>query len=202
MEEYLYGASKNIFLSSQFSSITVTVASLNPVKLACVKKSFEKVFKGKDVSVRGVSISSGVSDQPMGDEETLQGALNRSQGALEKYRDSQLDAGDLPQAEISTAHYFVGIEGGATDDGTQMECMAWIVVRDTSGRIGRARTGTFQLPKKVRELVLGGMELGPADDQVGSLRVLKLDTDTDGIDLHMTRCRHLFILLISSIGLW
>jgi non-canonical (house-cleaning) NTP pyrophosphatase len=51
-------------------------------------------------------------------------------------------------------------------DGTDMQAFAWAVVKSKGGTYGKARTGTFILPSKVAELVLGGMELGHADDVV------------------------------------
>ena len=48
------------------------------VKIACVQQAFEKCFPEEHFSFEGINVASGVSDQPMGDEETLLGAQNRA----------------------------------------------------------------------------------------------------------------------------
>ncbi|MEM8892941.1 MAG: inosine/xanthosine triphosphatase [Bacteroidota bacterium] len=127
----------------------VIIASRNPVKINCVKETFEVVFAGERYSYEGISVPSGVADQPMSDEETLQGALNRAKNA----RSAQ------------DADYHVGIEGGISDDGVIMTAFAWVVILSEK-KIGKARTSTFELPQKIADLVRNGVELGHADDQV------------------------------------
>jgi inosine/xanthosine triphosphatase len=94
----------------------------------------------------------------MSDEETKQGAIHRSKLAYQAYVDQT--AGSLPS-------YSVGLEGGiAVDPLSQtMECFAWICVFDGQ-KVGSARTASFALPDRIKELVLGGLELGLADDRV------------------------------------
>ncbi len=43
---------------------------------------------------------------------------------------------------------------------------AWVVIFDRSGKMGKARSGAFQLPDEIARLIAQGMELGHADDQV------------------------------------
>lgn len=131
---------------------TIIVASQNPVKLEAVKMAFERMLSGKELSVEGVSVSSGVSDQPMSDTETLQGAHNRALNA----RDAS------PEAD-----FWVGVEGGSEDVGTEMRTFAWVVIlsRDTDS-LGKARTAAFLVPQEVAALVRQGKELGEADDIV------------------------------------
>lgn len=102
-------------------------------------------------NVEGVSVPSGVADQPMTFEETLQGALNRVSNARAAYPD---------------ADYWVGLEGGIDLHEGDMALSGWVVVEDRDGRRGKSMTNTVYLPQKVAELVAGGMELGPADDLV------------------------------------
>ncbi|MEQ8473008.1 MAG: inosine/xanthosine triphosphatase [Marinoscillum sp.] len=128
----------------------VIVASKNPVKINSTKEGFQKIFPGLSFQFEGVSVSSGVSEQPMTDEETLQGAINRAQNA---------------QKELPTADYWVGIEGGIDEAKDGMLAFAWIVIISNE-RIGKSRTSTFYLPPKVVELIHDGVELGHANDQV------------------------------------
>ncbi len=142
--------------------IKVAVGSGNPCKLAAVKDAFKdacdaSIGAGKyELLVEGVSAESGVSDQPMGDEETMKGARNRAEGAR-----------DVMRAQSQEPDFAVGLEGGIVDEGEEMWCMAWMaVLRVSTGEWGVARTAAFPLPKLMTALVRKGMELGDADDAV------------------------------------
>lgn len=131
----------------------VIIASTNPVKINAVKTGFTQMFSEQHFEFSGIDVSSGVSDQPMGDEETLQGALNRAQ---------------IAQQHKPDADYFVGIEGGVDIVQGEMEVFAWIVILSTheSKIIGKSRTAVFYLPHSIAKLVENGMELGTAVDTV------------------------------------
>jgi len=129
----------------------IIVASTNPVKIKAAQDGFQRMFPGEEFEVAGVSVASGVSDQPMDDQETYQGALNRANNA------SQASPG---------ADFYVGLEGGIEAKGDDMEAFAWMVVRSRDGKTGKGRTGSFFLPQRVVELIHEGKELGEADDIV------------------------------------
>lgn len=101
--------------------------------------------------IEGVAVSSDVSDQPMSEKETLQGATNRANNARQVKPD---------------ADFWVGIEGGLEEISSGMEAFAWMVIISKEGKIGKGRTGSFFLPEKVVELIKQGKELGEADDIV------------------------------------
>lgn len=130
----------------------VATGSENPVKLQAVKQAFVKVFPNEHIVVTGVSVASGVSDQPFGDDETLKGALNRVKNTK----------------RLAEADYYVGLEGGCKfykEESNELEAFAWMVV--SNGELsGKSRTASFVLPKEVAQLVKGGLELGHADDRV------------------------------------
>ncbi|MFA6096207.1 MAG: inosine/xanthosine triphosphatase [Candidatus Paceibacterota bacterium] len=128
----------------------VVIASKNPVKIEAVRQGFEKMFIGEKFEFVGVSVPSGVKDQPFDNEETLRGATNRVDNAF---------------AEDRSADLYVGIEGGIEPVGKEMEAFAWVVIR-SSKKYGKSRTGTFFLPKEVVKLIKEGRELGEADDIV------------------------------------
>jgi inosine/xanthosine triphosphatase len=128
----------------------IIVASGNPVKIQAALQGFQEMFPDEEFQAQGVSVPSGVSDQPIGQQETYDGALNRARNA---------------RKEVPNADFWVGIEGGNIKIGREMEVMAWIVVLNHQ-RKGKARTAGFYLPPKVVELVNQGYELGHADDIV------------------------------------
>ena len=129
----------------------VYIGSQNPVKIECTRIGFQEVFGNVDnYEFIGQSVDSGVSDQPMTSEETLQGAKNRAQNLKLAYPDGE---------------YFVGIEGGIQERDEEMEAFAWILISGNE-LSGKAQTSTFQLPPKIVELIRKGVELGHADDIV------------------------------------
>ncbi|HED38260.1 MAG TPA: non-canonical purine NTP phosphatase [Ignavibacteria bacterium] len=128
----------------------VIVASKNPVKINAVKIGFERMFPLEKFEFEGISVSSEVSEQPMDDEETLTGGINRAHNA---------------KAEFQDADYWVGIEGGVEKINNEMNTFAWVVI-ESKYKKGKARTGAFFLPRKIIELVAAGKELGEADDIV------------------------------------
>jgi inosine/xanthosine triphosphatase len=145
--------------------IKVIVGSKNPVKINCTLLAFQKVFPNDLIKVEGVSVPSGVADQPMSDRETHQGAVNRTQKAKEAH---------------PSAQYWVGIEGGIEDGNTGMEAFAWVTILSDKQK-GQARTATFQLPPKIQELVRQGIELGEADDMVFDRKNSKQSNGAVGI---------------------
>ena len=128
----------------------VIVASKNPVKVQSARTGFSALFPSIDWDVQGHSIPSGVSDQPMSDEETLQGAVNRARAA---------------QQQFPNAHFWVGIEGGCSVQEAEMWVFAWIVVFSRE-RSSKAKTSMFALPVEISKLVQEGIELGVATDMI------------------------------------
>jgi inosine/xanthosine triphosphatase len=148
--------------------LLVLVGSKNPVKVACTEDGFTQAFN-RSFLVEGINSFSGVSDQPIGDEETLLGAKNRAINSQRTFPD---------------AHYWVGIEGGIDQDSHGMFAFAWIVILDKDGKSSQAKTGTFYLPHKIAELVKSGMELGKADDTVFQKENSKQEGGSVGILTH------------------
>ena len=127
----------------------IIVGSKNPVKIDCTEEAFSEMFE-KAFTVSGVQTASEVSDQPMGLEETLLGAQNRVKNARNFF----------PEAD-----FWVGIEGGLSEDSLGMFAFAWVCIENKKGKKGTAQTGTFYLPDAIVKLVKSGMELGQADDE-------------------------------------
>lgn len=146
----------------------IIVGSTNPVKIACVREGFARVFPDATLTVDGVAVESGVSDQPMNLDETQRGAFNRSDNARWKKKD---------------ADYWVGIEGGVEEVDDIFYAFAWIVIRNQE-RTGQSRTASFMLPEKITRLVRSGTELGDADDEVFGRSNSKQSSGSVGILTH------------------
>ncbi|KAK8806048.1 inosine xanthosine triphosphatase [Blastocystis sp. subtype 4] len=152
--------------------VTVLVASTNPCKIEACQLAFCRVFKDDTIDFRSISSDSGVSSQPIGDDETRQGAINRVHNVLSKWRcDNSADP-----------DFVVGLEGGVMkcDDPISgkrsLRLIAWMAIhRPHDNRwgvlvicmllLGFGQTGSMFLPPAVVDLVDSGMELGIADDQ-------------------------------------
>lgn len=126
----------------------VAVGSLNPVKINAVKLAFEKIFPNESWVVEGVGVTSGVSDQPMSDQETIRGARARAKRAR----------------KILKADFGVGLEGGLHKLGKEWFDTGWMVIVDKKGTEGIGSTIRMKTPHKMITLIHTGMELGQVND--------------------------------------
>lgn len=146
--------------------IKIIIASKNPVKIQAAFDGFRQMFPGETFEIEGISVASGVGDQPMSNAETYAGARQRIENACAAY---------------ASADFWVGIEGGVEEKENDMEAFAWIVIKSKDGHVGKGRTAAFFLPPRVAELVREGKELGEADDIVFGKTNSKQDNGAVGI---------------------
>ena len=149
--------------------IKIIVASKNPVKINATLKAFKKMFPRNKLLMEGVSVSSGVSDQPKSDEESLTGSHNRASNAKKQYPD---------------ADYWIGLEAAVGLINDKMSSFSWVVVISKDGKIGRGRTATYILPDKVADLINQGKELGEANDIIFDKHNSKQNNGSVGILTH------------------
>jgi inosine/xanthosine triphosphatase len=150
----------------------VAVGSTNPVKIAAARAVLGRVAPA--AAVAGVSVPSGVPDQPWGDAQTIAGAVARARLALGH---ALAHAGVPADAVLG-----VGIEGGVVDDGDGgLRTCAWAAIVDFQGRVGVGGSLAMPLPPGVAALVRGGMELGHAMDEVSRATATKRGPGAVGI---------------------
>lgn len=128
----------------------VAVGSINPVKINATEQAFKKVWPIREWQVVGVEVSSGVSYQPMSDEEAIRGAKNRARSALKKLN----------------ADFGVGLEGGLQQFQGKWFDTGWIVIINKNGREGIGTTIRMLNSPKIIKMVKKGIELGHVDDIV------------------------------------
>lgn len=121
--------------------VTVSVGSLNPIKVEAVRAVMEKAFGSARILPKNVS--SGVPEQPFGDE-TLKGAENRARAAL----------GD--------SDYSVGIEAGVFEMADGLYDIQHCVIVDRNGNMTRGMGPGFRYPDDVAELVRSRKTVGKA----------------------------------------
>ncbi len=146
----------------------IFVASNNPVKIEATLSGFQKMFPDEQFKVESGDVPSGVSDQPMSDKETLQGAFNRVNNSFQSAAD---------------ADYWIGIEGGIEYENGEMAAFAWVVIKSKK-LTGKAKSGTFFLPKKVAQKILAGKEMGLANDIIFKQKNSKQNLGAIGILTH------------------
>lgn len=123
----------------------IAVGSVNPAKIMAVKKILEKNFE-----VVPVDAPSLVSEQPIGDQETVKGAINRAQTCLEGREE-----------EFTFA---IGLEGGVVDTEYGLMVINWGALVDPQGNVFIASGARAPLPADVAKKVLNGQTLGEAID--------------------------------------
>ncbi|EGR2758721.1 non-canonical purine NTP phosphatase [Vibrio parahaemolyticus] len=124
----------------------VIIASLNPAKINAVKSAFQSAFPQQAFEFVGISVPSEVADQPMTNEETHRGALNRVKNA---------------KLEMPTADFYVGLEAGIEGNVT----FAWMVIESDTHR-GESRSASLMLPPEVLAQLADANELGDVMDKV------------------------------------
>jgi inosine/xanthosine triphosphatase len=132
-----------------------------------------------------VSVESGVSDQPLSDKESMEGANNRVNNAKKSFK-----SGD----------YWVGIEAGVEKTKKGMASFSWVVIK-SKDKEGKAKGNIFFLPKKVAELVEEGKELGEADDIVFNDSNSKQKNGSVGILTHdlIDRTDYYYVALVLAL---
>ncbi len=141
----------------------VAVGSNNPVKIEAVAHVLNRVYHGLEVI--GLEVLSEVSDQPWGDEETRQGAVNRAQRAL---AEAEADLG-------------VGLEGGIIETEYGLMTCAWCAIVNQQGVVGLGGGVNILLPPPVALALKEGRELGTAMDQLTGLTDTKRKMGAVGI---------------------
>jgi inosine/xanthosine triphosphatase len=127
----------------------IAVGSTNPTKIRPVRTVFKKHFT--NVIVKGISVASGVSDQPMTDEEMYLGAVTRAKNALKLVKD---------------ATYGVGIEGGLHKYSYGWFERSLIVIVNKKGEIGVGSSGGLALPSRIIKHIHEGKNLEEAVDEL------------------------------------
>lgn len=139
----------------------VAVGSKNPAKISAVEEAFI------DFGVKVVSIDapSGVSAQPMSDEETINGAINRAKVAAEK--------GD--------AHIGIGLEGGVQRSPNGLFLCNWGALSVNGKDPLIAGGARILLPESISRKLLEGAELGPIMDEYAQRQNVRKNEGAIGI---------------------
>ncbi|WP_299695706.1 inosine/xanthosine triphosphatase [uncultured Vibrio sp.] len=143
---------------------SVVIASLNPAKINAVKSAFLSAFPDSEFDFTYINVPSGVADQPMSNDETYQGAINRVSNAA--------------QAQPN-ADFYVGLEAGIEGNVT----FAWMVI-EANGQRGESRSASLMLPPAVLAKLQYANELGDVMDEVFGTENIKQRGGAIGLLTH------------------
>ncbi|MCA3243891.1 MAG: DUF84 family protein [Alphaproteobacteria bacterium] len=119
----------------------IKVGSTNEAKVKAVMAGVRTYWP--EAQIDGASVQSGVPDQPIGIEQTMQGALNRARAA-----------------KAAGADLGVGLEGGVMKLNNQWVMMGFVAVTDGEREVTVPTAGT-PLPRAWGQAMLAGGELRP-----------------------------------------
>ena len=140
----------------------VIVASRNPAKLRAVEDAFARQFPDETIAFVPRTVDSGVSVQPMSDEETRRGARSRAGNAR----------GVEPDAD-----FWIGLEGGIETIDEQLMAFAWMAVLESpNGTIATVLTFIPTATPLILLLRVAAPPGPPAWEVVGGLLVCAVAT--------------------------
>lgn len=120
------------------------VGSKNPAKIKAVKEVFSENY-----SIESCNAPSGVSNQPMTDEETKIGAVNRA----------------ITSAKTPGASAGIGLEGGVMRIGERLYICNWGALATEDGKVYTAGGARIPLPVSIEDMLTEGIELGDVIDK-------------------------------------
>ena len=150
-------------------AMKVLIGTNNKGKVEGAKQAFEKFYE--NVKVVGVSVNSGVSDEPVNDE-IYQGASNRVNNLIKYAEDNNVGA-----------DFFIGVESGITNKLGKWCIIQIAVIKDKNGYESFGTGPAFPVPDKyVKEII--DTDLGIVMDKIFNGNGLK--NEKGGI-AHLTK---------------
>ncbi len=124
----------------------VAIGSTSESKVRATRAVFGRAFPA--AHVEAVAVDSGVSDQPIGDEETIRGAERRARVARQS----------------ANADFGVGIEGGVHPDARGVWMCVWVAVAHRDGRESLGGGLRLRVPPWLAARAMAGEEVGAIVD--------------------------------------
>ncbi|MDM7862071.1 inosine/xanthosine triphosphatase [Alteromonas sp. ASW11-36] len=134
-------------------SLKVIVGSQNPVKIGAGQRAISQWFDNEHVVAEGMSVPSGVADQPMTEAETRLGAVNRVRKCLQQLA-----------LEKRSADWVIAYEGGVDKFIDGPATFAYVAISNGKD-MAVGRSANLPLPHAVYADLLKGVELGDVMDK-------------------------------------
>ncbi|KIL46376.1 DUF84 family protein [Jeotgalibacillus campisalis] len=170
-------------------SIVIAAGTKNKAKIAAIEKSLRSMADAP-FQLEAYAVSSEVSEQPLGDEETMAGAVNRASNALLS----------SPHAQIG-----IGLEGGVIETSHGLFLCNWGALKDKNMNApifaGGAR---ILLPNAVADELRAGKELGPVMESFSQRKDIRQQEGAIGIFTNgrMTRAEMFSHIVALLYGQW
>jgi non-canonical (house-cleaning) NTP pyrophosphatase len=113
----------------------IAIGTTNKLKIQAIENALAPIFPGAEFIA--TKVDSGVSKDPKGDEEGIEGALTRAKRAMEK-EDADMDVG--PEGITSKNKYGTFVYG-------------YVVIIDKQNRIGIGASAQVMLPQKLEKMI-------------------------------------------------
>lgn len=166
--------------------MNISIGSLNLVKIKAVKLAYEQYYD--DFTIVEANVDSGVSDQPIGLDKILEGALNRARGAFYFLKEKIKDKSPV---------YGVGIEAGLVKISlapTNYMDFQFCVIIDEKKKISLGSGIAFEYPDFVIEKVFSEKkEIGYIMGNLANNKNLKKEAGAIGF-LSKNRIKRIDIL--------
>ncbi len=174
--------------------LILCVGSTNPVKVNAVTLALSQLLP--NVTVEGFEVPSGVSSQPLTEEETRLGAQNRAKAAQEQGKAAHSQATEV---------FGIGLEGGVfTNDKGELWSTVWAVVVDWQGQLYEANGCRIRVPEIIAEPMKNGGEMGPVVQKLTGVTDVRQKQGMFGIITNgfVNRTEEYAGVAKIAIGLW
>lgn len=163
----------------------IVIGSLNETKINAVKEVFP------EADIVPASVPSEVSNQPVGDEETEQGAINRAQNARDLYSNS----------------IGIGLEGGVMLHRGALFLCNWGALVTPDRKSYTASGARIKLPSEFKKKIEQGLELSEIMDEYTSKKNIRhhegaIGIFTNGRMFRMDMFSHVVTLLRGQMEYW
>lgn len=140
----------------------IFVGSKNPVKINSVINAGSETWP--NLKVTGINVKSGINEQPISDEETKTGAINRAKAVLQaglkilNKKNLKKEGNNKNNQEVLG----IGLEGGVFEKTKgELWSTVWAVVVDKKGNLFESNGARFKIPSIIADRILAGEEMGP-----------------------------------------
>jgi inosine/xanthosine triphosphatase len=186
----------------------IFVGSTNPVKVKAAKQA--AISTWPDVEVRGLVVASGIPEQPIGDDQTRLGALQRAQAALAEGQaliaKSKKKIGHQEEAGNSALYSVLGLglEGGVLEIEGELWSTVWGVVVDQEGEVAVANGARFPIPEIIAQPIRLGEEMGPVVESLMGESDIRKKQGMIGVltNNFVTRTQEYASIAKIALGLW
>lgn len=165
----------------------IGIGTLNAAKRAAVQHAWTKNID-QPIEFIQMDVPSLVSAQPLSDEETVKGAINRSRAVIAQ---SDCEVG-------------IGLEGGVKWVGDQLYLCNWGALITQRGDVFTASGAGVPLPTEIEVGIKDGIELGPLMDAYTNRQGIRHNEGAIGVFTNglITRSDMFEHIVVQLIGQW